>query len=665
MDNFDEEEISNEEETPEVPEEQINNAQEDLAQEFETELDTVGKQAKLIARKKTIDLLLKKYKIVFLVVAGIAVAAALIILAVVVGSGVPEYEYVEASCSQVTVTYDPYGPEDESTTTMDLEEYVKRAVYAYTTDLEDTDVNFHLYVSLSIALRTEALSNNCQVTYRDKDLQASYTENLNIEDALEYSSGLVIVDQEDNFISSHVSDFCWQESQEDRYNLFQNNLAVPISFTDQYLNNEIYRECPCNNPTGDPFDDEDDDYDVCWITWDTDDDGEDDESEWLHQDDTSGYSVYGALYLLRIHGYSYRGMLEYFFGEDIYIKTTNETNREIQESIIANNSSCMWWPIGSDETEVKNGITMASGTPSTTAITSDFGYRAQPIAGASTYHKAIDIGNGIEGQTNIIAAASGIVTSVNTGCVAGDYSCGGQLGNYVKIQHSDGTVTRYGHMYSVSVNEGERVVQGQVIGKMGNTGNSTGTHLDFQILVNGTAVNPLDYVSTTKPRPTGCTSHVPGYSGSGNQEFIDFIAPYAVEDMKTSNILASVTIAQAILESGWGSSGLARNYNNYFGMKAGSSWTGETVDLPTRECNSNGCYATTATWRVYSSPLESLKDHSRLLANNSRYNGVVGEKNYVTAITIIKNGGYATDPDYVSKIVAIIENNNLTQYDNG
>ena len=65
MDNFDEEEISNEEETPEVPEEQINNAQEDLAQEFETELDTVGKQAKLIARKKTIDLLLKKYKIVW------------------------------------------------------------------------------------------------------------------------------------------------------------------------------------------------------------------------------------------------------------------------------------------------------------------------------------------------------------------------------------------------------------------------------------------------------------------------------------------------------------------------------------------------------------------------------------------------------------------------
>ena len=331
MDNFDEEEISNEEETPEVPEEQINNAQEDLAQEFETELDTVGKQAKLIARKKTIDLLLKKYKIVFLVVAGIAVAAALIILAVVVGSGVPEYEYVEASCSQVTVTYDPYGPEDESTTTMDLEEYVKRAVYAYTTDLEDTDVNFHLYVSLSIALRTEALSNNCQVTYRDKDLQASYTENLNIEDALEYSSGLVIVDQEDNFISSHVSDFCWQEIQEDRYNLFQNNLAVPISFTDQYLDNEIYRECPCNNPTGDPFDDEGGDYDVCWITWDTDDDGEDDESEWLHQDDISGYSVYGALYLLRIHGYTYRGMLEYFFGEDIYIKTTNETNREQTE----------------------------------------------------------------------------------------------------------------------------------------------------------------------------------------------------------------------------------------------------------------------------------------------------------------------------------------------
>ena len=110
---------------------------------------------------------------------------------------------------------------------------------------------------------------------------------------------------------------------------------------------------------------------------------------------------------------------------------------------------------------------------------------------------------------------------------------------------------------------------------------------------------------------------------------------------------------------------IVREYNNYFGMKAGSSWTGETVSLPTQECRNDGtCYSTVAVWRVYSSPLDSIRDHSNLLSNSNRYSAVVGERDYVTAINIIKNGGYATDPLYVQKITSIIEDNNLTQYDN-
>lgn len=657
MDDFNEEELTEEEMANKAAAEEVPEPPEDTSEntEGEFEADTFGKTLVAVGSKSLINFLLKKYKFVIAIALG-AIGLFFIILAVITGSGVPEYEYVEPNCEQVTVIYKPYGSDEERTVVMDMEEYVKKALYAYTEDLPSKSL-YYLYSSLSIALRTEALNNNCRVTYRDKVLREPSAKDADIERALKNTAGVVMVDKNNDFINASVSDFCWNSQTEDNYQLYQ-NLAVPLEFAGANFSNEIYTFCPCNDEQGDPTDEENE-YSMCWSS-------NEEDAEWLHQDETNGYSVYGAYYLAIGYAYLDDNILNHFFGEDIYLKTIIKSNaKKDDDTLDVNSSDCMWWPIGSDETTTENGVVLASGKPSTTAITSYFGNRGAPIAGASTYHRAIDIGNGVEGKTNIIAAASGKVIAVNTGCTAGNYSCGGQLGNYVKIEHPDGTVTRYGHMYSVTVQNGDSVVQGQVIGTMGNTGNSTGPHLDFQILVNGTAVNPLDYVSTTKPRPTGCTSHVPGYSGSGNQEFIDFIAPYAVEDMKTSNILASVTIAQAILESGWGSSGLARNYNNYFGMKAGSSWTGETVDLPTRECNSNGCYATTATWRVYSSPLESLKDHSRLLANNRRYNGVVGEKDYVTAITIIKNGGYATDPDYVNKIVAIIENNNLTQYDNG
>lgn len=377
-------------------------------------------------------------------------------------------------------------------------------------------------------------------------------------------------------------------------------------------------------------------------------------------------SVYGAKHLLeKVYSqYGVHRVLEYYFGRNIDYYTINYTNE--------NSNGCMWWPIGSDETTNENGKTFAKGTPASVRITSNFGIRNKPTAGASSNHKAIDIGGPTsgypEGVINIIAAANGTVTRINLGCVSGNSSCGGGLGNYVLIQHEDGTVTRYGHMYSVSVHVDEKVSQGQVIGKMGNTGTSSGTHLDFQVQVNGKPVDPLNYVSTSNPRPENCGSYTPGpitgtFNGKGKEEFIKFIAPYAVADMHSSNILASVTIAQAALESGWGKSDLSSKYNNFFGMKKGSSWNGPTVTLMTTECDKNGnCHKEPAVWRVYPNPLDSLKDHSRLL-QASRYQGVVGEKNYEKALTIIKNGGYATDPNYVDKLVKLIQNNNLAYYD--
>lgn len=158
-------------------------------------------------------------------------------------------------------------------------------------------------------------------------------------------------------------------------------------------------------------------------------------------------------------------------------------------------------------------------------------------------------------------------------------------------------------------------------------------------------------------------NYIPKYTWNGTtSELIEMLGKYAHQDMQESGILASVTVAQALLESGWGKSQLSATYNNYFGIKKGSGWTGPTVTMPTKEVINGQTITIKAEFRVYDSPLESLKNHSSILSN-SRYSGVKGETDYRKAITIIKNGGYATDPNYVNKICQIIEQYGLTRFD--
>jgi len=163
-----------------------------------------------------------------------------------------------------------------------------------------------------------------------------------------------------------------------------------------------------------------------------------------------------------------------------------------------------------------------------------------------------------------------------------------------------------------------------------------------------------------------------------SQIFIKLIAEAAQADMKTSGILASVTIAQACLESAYGTSELAVMASNLFGMKAvlsgntwASEWDGSTYTKETKEQDTAGNeYTITAAFRKYQSLAQSINDHSDYLlgamnGNNLRYAGLSGCTNYRTAAQIIKAGGYATDTAYVDKLCAIIESNNLAQYDGG
>lgn len=164
------------------------------------------------------------------------------------------------------------------------------------------------------------------------------------------------------------------------------------------------------------------------------------------------------------------------------------------------------------------------------------------------------------------------------------------------------------------------------------------------------------------------------------QEFISFMGPLAQADMAKSGVLASVTTAQAILESGHGSTELARNANNFFGMKcslSGNTWPGSTWDgvskyrKQTGEEDANGnAYIITADFRKYASAADSVADHSAYLlgamnGSKQRYAGLKGEADPAKAIGIIKAGGYATDTKYVSKVLSIINKYNLTKYDQG
>ncbi len=149
-------------------------------------------------------------------------------------------------------------------------------------------------------------------------------------------------------------------------------------------------------------------------------------------------------------------------------------------------------------------------------------------------------------------------------------------------------------------------------------------------------------------------------------------------DQKKSGILASVSLAQFILESGYGKSELAQNANNLFGMKkslSGNSWSGSAWDgksvytKKTQEQNADGSYETiTADFRKYSCIEDSIADHSAYLfgamnGKKLRYDGLKGCTDYKKSVYIIRDGGYATSLDYVERLCSIIEKWSLTQYD--
>lgn len=146
--------------------------------------------------------------------------------------------------------------------------------------------------------------------------------------------------------------------------------------------------------------------------------------------------------------------------------------------------------------------------------------------------------------------------------------------------------------------------------------------------------------------------------------FIETVAEGAVT--LRGKILPSVVIAQAILESDWGKSGLALQANNLFGIKG--DYNGQHVTMPTREYVSGKWTEIQANFRKYPSFKESISDHADLFLNgvswdHDHYRNIIGEKDYKTAVEYLYQDGYATDPGYAKKLTDLIEQYHLDHYD--
>ena len=172
-------------------------------------------------------------------------------------------------------------------------------------------------------------------------------------------------------------------------------------------------------------------------------------------------------------------------------------------------------------------------------------------------------------------------------------------------------------------------------------------------------INQLKYFGLTPKRLEKGTKYT---------KFIDEIKDEAIKNYKEYKILPSITISQAILESSWGESDLAKKYNNLFGIKADIYWKGDYVTLETLEFNDTKI---NDKFRVYSDKNKSIEDHASFLVKNERYEkgGVFKAKTYIQQANALQNSGYSTDQDsngekiYAKNLITLIRQYNLQLID--
>jgi len=159
---------------------------------------------------------------------------------------------------------------------------------------------------------------------------------------------------------------------------------------------------------------------------------------------------------------------------------------------------------------------------------------------------------------------------------------------------------------------------------------------------------------TTKP-PTTTESDIKIVGPANAVNYLTKYKVIAVSEMKRTGVPASIKLAQAVLESGYGSSELATKANNHFGIKCGSGWKGKAYYLKSR----GSCF------RAYSSAEQSFKEHSDFLKGGKHYATLFKLKtsDYKGWANGLEKAGYATNKDYSDKLIELIERYKLYQFD--
>jgi peptidoglycan hydrolase FlgJ len=185
-------------------------------------------------------------------------------------------------------------------------------------------------------------------------------------------------------------------------------------------------------------------------------------------------------------------------------------------------------------------------------------------------------------------------------------------------------------------------------------------------------VNPTDataakpaagaaFPAQTQPAQTqnvSSTDHQP--LTQSKEDFVRTMWPHAQRAGEALGVDPSALVAQAALETGWGravpTQGSGSSSFNLFGIKAGSSWEGSTANVPTLEFEDGVAVRKVERFRAYESPADSFNDYARLIGNNPRYENARGAGGDVTTFaSALQEGGYATDPNYARKIVAVAD----------
>ncbi|RUR41403.1 flagellar assembly peptidoglycan hydrolase FlgJ [Vreelandella populi] len=164
--------------------------------------------------------------------------------------------------------------------------------------------------------------------------------------------------------------------------------------------------------------------------------------------------------------------------------------------------------------------------------------------------------------------------------------------------------------------------------------------------------------ATETSEPAMARALAPMNASDHVQRFMDKLATPAQAASRASGVPAELILAQAALETGWGRHEIPTrqggNSHNLFGIKAGSHWRGETTDIVTHEYINGRRTQVVDTFRVYDSFEHALTDYANLIGKNPRYSEVVQAANAEQAAHALQRGGYATDPRYAQKLVAVM-----------